>query len=108
MPETVVDDGTVWRLLSDPRRRRILKHLDASDGVTTVADVAKSALEGYDGDRVGLEVELRHVDVPMLADAGVVAYDAERDRIEPTDRVEQLCRALEAVETCLESPTETY
>lgn len=106
MPEPVVDERTLWRLLGEPRRHHVLRHLAEADGATTMSEIAEAVVEHCDDDRELLYVELRHVDLPMLADAGVISYDPGRDRIEPSARVEPLCDALAAVEASLGSPRE--
>lgn len=106
MSEPIVDERTLWRLLGEPRRHAVLRHLAAVDGATTTGDVAETVVEHCDDDRELLYVELRHVDLPLLADAGVISYDPDRDRIEPTAGVDVLCETLDAVETSLESPRE--
>lgn len=104
MPETVVDgDGrTVWSILGEPRRHHVLRYLAETAEPTTTAAVSRSIVDYCDGDRERVQMELKHVDVPKLADAGVVDYDPDRDRIEPTPHVDRLCEALDAVEETLQ------
>lgn len=104
MPETVVDgDGSiVWRLLGEPRRHHVLRHLDDTGEPTTTAELSRAITEYCDGDDEQVRLALRHVDVPKLADADVLEYDPDRDRIEPTPRVETLCAVLDAVDERLE------
>lgn len=82
-PELTSDD--LYRALSETRRRRSLVYLLGGDE-WTVADLA-SALVGWavteDGgigtadDRDRLRSMLVHVDLPMLADAGLAEYDRD-------------------------------
>ncbi|MFC3957471.1 DUF7344 domain-containing protein [Halovivax cerinus] len=104
MSETVVDgdERTVWRILGEPRRHHVVRHLNETNDVTTTADISRVIAEDCEVEYERIQSALRHVDVPKLADAGVVEYDAERDRIESTARVRRLCAILEAVEERLE------
>lgn len=79
---TDFDDDTVSRLLgvlSDERRRVIIRHLVRSpSGTGTVEELVERIAERTDGDEPvedRIEIRLYHVDLPALADAGVVEYD---------------------------------
>ncbi len=70
---------TTFRALGDRRRRRALQHLIAADGTVAVTGVAAAlARENSDTPRDRLELELRHVHLPKLADAGIVEYEPDR------------------------------
>lgn len=79
MPATTDSDPTsaLLRVLADPSRRAVLRHLQRRDDSTpTVEAVARSL--GDDSSRgppADERLALRHVHLPKLADAGLVAYD---------------------------------
>lgn len=106
-PSTVVESP---ELVAVERRRRLLTHLQhesESESESTTVDELVVALsddgtpvesssgdadhgEGEAGnratagtvDRSNLRIYLHHVDLPMLEAAGLIEYDAERQRVE--------------------------
>ncbi|SEP94528.1 DUF7344 domain-containing protein [Natrinema salaciae] len=96
----------VFELLSDSRRRYILYHLhDQSDGVATIENLTENvaALEqatergdaggksagglradsdrGSADRRTDIQLELQHVHLPKLEDAGVIEHDRRSDTV---------------------------
>lgn len=92
-------------LLADRTRRRLVTRLRGADELS-VAQLADE-LAGHgetrtdggtsEGGRRIVEVRLRHVHLPRLADAGVIDYDPEVGSVEPTDGTESICEVLDAV-----------
>lgn len=75
-------------LLADVRRQRVVACLTAADGATSLEGLAETvaAVEGLssEGPRSTVDsvrVSLHHVDLPALATADVVDYDAEDGRV---------------------------
>lgn len=92
------DLDSVFRALSDRRRRRALCHLSRHRTVT-LADLAELlAEEETDADLSALPAErvaevymsLYHHHVPLLEDAGFTRYDQERDLVSRTDDIRPL------------------
>lgn len=91
---------TLLRLVADPRRRTILRCLRENDGeeVDTgeLLEAVAAAETGTSPEHVSvdspLRLEFRHTHAPMLADAGLIAYDADRGtaRYVADDRVDAL------------------
>lgn len=66
-------------LLSDCRRRVIIRRLREADRTLTLSDLAAVAdAEGVEAEegRASIESDLHHVHVPKLIEAGVVDYDS--------------------------------
>lgn len=87
-----VDD--VHDILAIEHRRHALAFLDDQRGrvsVDALADHVTTAMAGQDGrDITHAEVATRlyHVDLPKLADAGIVVYDRDAGTVTPTDRLD--------------------
>lgn len=88
LPE--LEETTRYRLLADGQRRFVIESLrTASGSVDTTLDELAAHLEGVaqrtGNEHVDSERELRtrlhHVHLPMLADAELLAYDAESKRV---------------------------
>lgn len=76
-------------LLSEERRQRVVATLSSSDGSMSLTRLAETvaAIEGptSEGPRATIEsvrVALHHVDLPKLADVGVVTHDVDDDSVE--------------------------
>lgn len=80
----------VFRLLSHHRRRIALKYLATQTGTTPVSDVADqiALLEGeHTRDRYErICTSLVHAHLPVLADAGAIEYDPDREVVELRDQ----------------------
>ncbi|MBX0288415.1 hypothetical protein EGH22_18960 [Halomicroarcula sp. F28] len=90
--ETVpdIDETTQHRLLADEQRRFVITSLQtARSGVDMTLDEITAHLERaaertrseHIGSRRDLRCRLHHVHLPMLADAGLLDYDAEKKRV---------------------------
>lgn len=79
-----------YDLLADEQRRRVVAALDRVSTPTGIEALAASVVAGAEDDpedvpddRVErLAIELHHRHLPKLADAGLVAYDAEAHQVE--------------------------
>jgi DNA-binding transcriptional ArsR family regulator len=103
---TTVDTDTALLLLADRTRRTVLRSLIETGGDTAVEELVETIatrelstggetlLAG--GGRVA--VELHHVHLPKLREAGLIEYDARNDavRYRPGDLVEDLLGVLDA------------
>lgn len=70
------DIDRLFRVLGDPRRRRILARLrDADPGTELDDSPEKLGLDDEPPDE--LEISLVHVHLPKLAEAGAIAWDRE-------------------------------
>lgn len=77
-------------LLAHPYRRYVLYHLTNETEVVSIETLA-TAITGWDGDQTGtarnnavktVETALRHIHLPKLADAGIVAFHQEAGTVE--------------------------
>ncbi len=109
-PQTAprLSDDELYRALSARRRRRLLYLLLVED-VATIDKIA-TVLAGWDATETGTMVtpderteimlELRHVHLPRLAEAGFVAVDSDDDTVEllPLDDavVDLICQSVES------------
>lgn len=69
--------------LAHPRRRQILAALLDRSTPVTVPELAERSQERS---REEVHSTLRHVDLPKLADAGLVEYDADENQVSVPDR----------------------
>ena len=72
----------VFRALADEQRRLVVRYLlDETDGVASEQEVADYV--SAHGTEEGAEalVGLRHSTLPMLDEAGLIRYDADRGRV---------------------------
>lgn len=92
---------TAFDLLSNARRRFVLRRLQASDGPVELSDLAEElAAEENDvpSDELSAQqrkrtyVSLYQTHVPKLDEAGVVDYDSETGMIHATPHVAELAR----------------
>lgn len=100
--ETDIDD--VFRALANRRRRLALVALLETETPLTTEDlvetVASRERERRPPERAGLvAIDLTHVQIPHLVDAGLVRYATDRDRIVATDRAERIESLLGAIES---------
>lgn len=92
---------TVMDLLADPRRRCVVREL-LFDGETTVdrlADRIDEELGDGAGPRPAVRARLFHVDLPRLANAGIVAWDRDAEVVElavPSGRVRPYLALMDA------------
>jgi hypothetical protein len=70
--------NTVFKMFSEPVRREALVVLRREGTPLSVTTLA----ERLDGDTDQLRIALVHVHLPMLADATLVKWSAERDSVE--------------------------
>lgn len=103
-----LSDDELYRALSARRRRRILYLLFIEEEATV--DKIATVLAGWDATETGTMVtpdertevvlELRHVHLPRLADAGFVTVDSDDDTVEllPIDDavVDLICQSVES------------
>ncbi|RKD94911.1 DUF7344 domain-containing protein [Halopiger aswanensis] len=73
----------LFEALADGHRRRLCAYLADRDGTVELADVCATLCERSQCSRRTLEIELHHVHLPLLADAGIIDYARGADRIEP-------------------------
>jgi hypothetical protein len=89
------------RLLRDPRRRTTLAYLLARREAVTLEELS-AQVAGQGGtpseQRVArVSIDLHHVHLPTLADAGIVRYDPESEVVEPLDIPEAVEAALDGL-----------
>lgn len=96
----IPDDATVptepsenewFGLLASGRRRAVLQVLLDRSGPAAFDDLARAVAEREAGrsgatapDVRSVSISLYHRDLPRMAASGLLEYDAERDRVEPT------------------------
>lgn len=83
-----VSERERYRLLADERRRVVADVLAEQSSPVTLGELA-TALEARDASRTEgvesprtLEIQLHHVHLPMMDEAGVVDYDPGANRVE--------------------------
>ena len=91
---TVTDSlDTTFELLSNARRRYLLYYLGTMDGPVAEVDTAVNAVSTYEAADPetdvqpipeDIEIELQHLHLPKLADAGIVDYDPRHGTIRYT------------------------
>lgn len=89
----------LFEALADDHRRRLCAYLADQNGTVDFADVCSTLCERSQCSRRTLEIELHHVHLPLLADADIIDYSREADRIEPAGN-------LPVAETILETAAE--
>lgn len=103
----IADFDDTLCLLSNARRRRVLRYLDTIDEGTTLPDLAEElgAIEAECPDvRIGSAerkrtyIPLYQNHLPMLADADVIGWDDRSRAVWPGPRFEAVVRVLYAVE----------
>ena len=74
------DRDELFEALTNRRRRLVLALLRGTDEPTSLSEVAAelAADEECDGPAERVEITLYHRHVPKLAEAGLVAFDADR------------------------------
>lgn len=93
-----LSQDTAFDLLSNGRRRRILRRLQGTDGVElgTLATEISAMENGVSSEELSSKqrkrtyVSLYQTHVPKLEDAGVVAFDSDSGVVQPTERVDEL------------------
>lgn len=101
-----LDGAALFDLLADSRRRFVIERL-ANGGGTTCAELAVdiAAAETHTTEEYvpprrvePVEGDLRDEQLPRLAEAGLVRWDAQDDRIRPGHSVEAIARLLREVD----------
>lgn len=89
----------VFRALADRQRRIVLACLLESKRALTIPELANEVIVREDETRETapqadelerVRIELYHKQLPLLAESDLVRYGADRDRVEPTDRVDEI------------------
>lgn len=104
-PQQTLQTDEVFGLLAARERRRVLQYLTNTEGSATIDELA-TALDredaattgpGTDPDRT--RIELYHVHLPKLAEAGIVDLDERHGSVRyyPNDRVESLLEATSSL-----------
>ncbi len=91
-PDLALDEQL--RLLADERRRRAIEALiDHPKGAISLSDLATSMDEDDDPD---IELELCHIHLPKLAEAGIIEFNQRDNRVVYTgdDRIETILERL--------------
>lgn len=88
------------RLLSEESRRIVLRYLFREDGSTTMEELSRAVADRREADDVleRTNIRLHHIDLPMLADYGVIRWDVATGVVEKRSRADALKPALQAGE----------
>lgn len=106
MDGTPANLDTILDLCSDHHRRIVLAVLLHEGRSLTVNDVTKtiarrshhaSIVDVSEEELKGVRLSLLHTHLPKLAERSLVAYDPERQLVEPTAELEALAPQLSAV-----------
>ncbi|WP_435152507.1 DUF7344 domain-containing protein [Haladaptatus sp. DFWS20] len=83
-----IDD--VIKIVADPQRRHILSYLSSNSeihcSVTELVDHLQTQATETDQSQRQLRQRLHHVHLPKLQDVGLLAYDAEAQMVQYTER----------------------
>ena len=99
-----IDD--IFTVLSNERRRLVLRHLKATEGPVRVRDLSHQVAAWENGvaveelnykQRKRAYTSLHQTHLPKLNDCGIIAYDRDRGIVSLTDRVAELDFYLEVV-----------
>lgn len=97
----------VFRVLSAPERRSIIRLLQAADGPMATVDLAHEIVEQDEGapregdsadDVAAIETSLHHAHLPALRSANVVNLDADRRSVSPGECFGTVASLLESVD----------
>lgn len=106
MEEIADDFDTVLDLCQDRYRRIVLAVLVEEQRLLTVNDLTKTVLnhnhqtsiiEGSIGRLTKIKLSLLHTHIPKLEMEGVIEYDRERQKVKPTEQLDQLQPYLSAI-----------
>ncbi|MFC7080174.1 DUF7344 domain-containing protein [Halorussus caseinilyticus] len=78
--ETSITPQELWSVLSDSRRREVLRTLGPEVGRVALSDLAEQLAEETPAERVA--IQLHHNHLPKLAEYGLVNYDHEQRVVE--------------------------
>lgn len=92
------DPDDLFQVLSDGQRRRVVRVLRERDEPTSLDDLVATLAADEAGSTEQLRLALRHVHLPMLADAGSIRYDAETGQVVPLDRLEEFVAVIDSVQ----------
>ena len=87
-------DDALLALLADPRRRLILRHLDAADGTTPIAELAEIPCADADTTHTERAIAIQHRHLPAFEDCGVLDRDPTGTTVEPGARFEDALALL--------------
>lgn len=95
-----ISTNTAFQLLSDSKRRTVLRHMAENDETTTIDQLVdvlsgKAASVDRETTRDQLAIALHHVHLPMLDEADVVEYDPAEKTVQyhSVDVIEDLLQA---------------
>lgn len=100
--DSSIDD--VLRALADARRRIVVRELASESPSEVTVDALEEAvlrdvkrLPAVDRSSTAVEIQLRHVHLPVLEEAGLCRYDPGRERVEyrPDEFAESLLAVIE-------------
>lgn len=102
-----ISTDTAIRLLTEQRRRTILRHLmNQPDGTARVDDLVDSVMAaettqtvGQDEDRERIKLSIQGIHLPYLTEAGLITHvdGTERVRYRPDATIETLLQALDRI-----------
>lgn len=106
--------------LADPRRRAVLRYLATNESPVSIADLADYLAVEFEGDerdpnhsssriaewgdallgtRRRVQISLRHVHIPKLADAGAVDFDIDANTVSIRERGSELLARTGSLES---------
>lgn len=100
---------TVLQLLSHPQRRQIVTQVARTEHATTVDQLSSDSTQtdrpSPNGDETAdtLSIDLHHVHLPKLQEAGVVVYDSDEQTIRAGRQLDDVVELLTLIEEYVET-----
>ncbi|WP_435320608.1 DUF7344 domain-containing protein [Haloarchaeobius sp. TZWSO28] len=95
--ENRLDEGDIHSILSNERRREVLKHLRSHGGESTLRDLSEAIAEAETGEsppprniRDSVYASLHQTHLPMLDKLGVINYESNLKTVTLTERSRDL------------------
>jgi hypothetical protein len=104
--EMEITEGEIHQILSNSRRRRVLRYLSENGGISSLQDLSQQVAEAEAGEsppsenaRKAVYVALHQTHLPTLDDKGLIAYDRPSKQVELLDAGRDLYQYMEMIAT---------
>jgi len=93
-----VHNNTIFKTLSEPRRRFSLRYLRVADTPIKVGDLAaeiaawetRQPANQSDGGADAIEIALVHNHLPLMAESGFIEYDNGQQTVALTEQIDEI------------------